>query len=128
MQEKEMIERIKFLCEARSWTVYRLAKESGITYSTLCTMLHKANAPSFSTLTKICSGFHITLAEFFDPDNEAASLTEEEKKHLSRWNRLSDNYQIVVQKYMDFLLATQDENIPLPPRAPYIKAKSDAKE
>ena len=128
MQEKEIIERIKSLCAARSWSVYRLAKESGITYSTLCTMLHKANAPSFSTLTKICSGLHITLAEFFDPDSEISPLSEEEKDLLSCWNRLSGNYQIMVQKYMDFLLATQDEDIPLPPRVPYIKAKSDAKE
>ena len=30
MQEHEVIERIKALCESRGWTNYRLAKESGI--------------------------------------------------------------------------------------------------
>ena len=35
MQNFAVIARIQELCNARGWTYYRLAKESGITYSTL---------------------------------------------------------------------------------------------
>lgn len=35
MSENKINGRIRKLCEDRAWTVYRLAKESGITYSTL---------------------------------------------------------------------------------------------
>lgn len=43
MQNFAVIARIQELCNARGWTYYRLAKESGITYSTLSTMLNKEN-------------------------------------------------------------------------------------
>ena len=107
MQESEIIERIKALCQARSWTSYRLAKESGITYSTLCTMLHKVNTPSIPTLIKICDGFGITLSEFFDKDNDTAFLSDEQKDHLDRWNRLTDENKSIAEKYIDFFLSQQ---------------------
>lgn len=107
MQESEIIERIKALCQARSWTSYRLAKESGITYSTLCTMLHKVNSPSIPTLIKICDAFGITLGEFFDKDNDTALLTDEQKTHLLQWNSLSEENKSMVEKYIDFLISQQ---------------------
>lgn len=110
MQENEIIERIISLCESRSWSLYRLAKESGITYSTLCTMLHKANSPSIPTLIKICNGFGITLTQFFDIENDSAILTESDRKHFEQWNRLSPENQQIAEKYIDFLLSDQDKN------------------
>ena len=97
MQEHEVIERIKALCKSRGWTNYRLAKESGITYSTLCTMLNKAYAPSISTLIKICNGFGITLAQFFDENFE----------HLQLWDSLSEENRAAAEKYLRFLLSEQ---------------------
>ena len=104
MQESDIIERIKALCEARSWTHYRLAKESGITYSTLCTMIHKTNAPSIPTLLKICKGFGITPAEFFDVDSPRAFLSEEAITHIHLWEQLSKDDKSNVEKYINFLL------------------------
>lgn len=109
MQENEIIERIQSLCKARSWTFYRLAKESGITYSTLCTMLHKANTPSIPTLIKICNGFGISLAQFFDADDERALLTDAESAHLLRWNKLSEENRKIAEKYIDYLLSEQQK-------------------
>lgn len=108
MQEKDIIGRIIALCEARSWTVYRLAKESNITYSTLCTMLHKANSPSIGTLIKICNGFGISLSEFFDKENDCILLSDNEKEHLSRWNKLTVENQITVKKYIEYLISQQE--------------------
>ena len=108
MQEHEVIERIKSLCDARSWTFYRLAKESGITYSTLCTMLHKSNAPSLSTLIRICDGFGISLAQFFDDDNDQARLTDEQKNLLCQWDGLSKENRLTAGKYISFLLSQQE--------------------
>ena len=109
MQEYDIIKRIISICEARSWTSYRLAKESGITYSTLCTMLHKANAPSIPTLIKICNGFGITLSEFFDEDEDHALLTDSQKAHLAQWNSLSAENQVIAGKYIDYLLSQQEK-------------------
>ena len=80
MTEQDIIIRIRTLCEARNWTIYRLAKESGITYSTLCTLLNKSTAPSMGTLGKICDGFGISPKQFFDTDDATALLTPEQKK------------------------------------------------
>lgn len=107
MQEREIIERINTLCSVRGWSFYRLAKESGITYSTLCTMLHKATAPSIPTLVKLCKGFGITLSEFFDADNDTALLTQEQKSFLRLWNSLSPENQKAAGKYLSFLRETQ---------------------
>lgn len=109
MQEQEIIERIKTLCGVRGWSLYRLAKESGITYSTLCTMLHKATAPSIPTLVKLCKGFGITLSEFFDTGNGAALLTREQRDFLRLWNSLSTDNQQAAEKYMCFLLEIQTQ-------------------
>lgn len=108
MRECDIIERIKAICVARSWSFYRLAKKSGITYSTLCTMLHKANAPSMSTLIKICNGLEITLAEFFDEGNERVLLTDTQRKHLDNWDALSIENRQIVDNYIRFLLTEQD--------------------
>lgn len=107
MHEYEVIARIQELCLARSWTFYRLAKESGIPYSTLCTMLHKANAPSIPTLIKICNGFGISLSQFFDTGSDAARLTEVEKAHLSLWAKLTPENRTAAARYVEYLLSTQ---------------------
>ena len=107
MEELEIIERIKHLCEARNWTMYRLAKQSGITYSTLCTMLHKSTAPSIPTLVRLCRGFDISLSEFFDTDGGWATLSSAQKDHLELWDTLSEANREATEKYMQYLLSEQ---------------------
>ena len=107
MQENEIISRIHTLCNIRGWSVYRLAKESGIAYSTLCTMLHKGNTPSVSTLVRICNGFRISIGEFFDEDSQHAALTAEENSCLSLWNSLSQENRAQSMRYMELLLRDQ---------------------
>ena len=43
MNEINPLERIQQLCDERGWSYYQLAKASGITYSTLNTMVNKQN-------------------------------------------------------------------------------------
>ena len=105
MSGKELNERIRELCRERSWTVYRLAKESGITYSTLSTMLNQENTPTLPTLAKLCDAFGITLAQFFEGDFAALVLTPEHKAHLERWERLTPEEQQGMERYIDYLLA-----------------------
>ena len=102
-----MIKRIIELCDARGWTIYRLAKESDITYSTLSTLINKVNMPSMSTLSKLCHGFNITLSQFFDTNNCDKRLSDKEKKHLDRWNALTDGNQNKIDDYIDYLLTKQ---------------------
>ena len=100
MQEFDVVGRIQELCQARSWTYYRLAKASGIPYSTLSTMLHKTNVPSVPSLMKICDGLGITLAQFFSDQDETAKLTADQKQCLSIWNRLDSTGKELASAYM----------------------------
>ena len=53
---------IKKLMEERGWTDYRLAKESGLSHSTVTNMFNRNNAPTLPTLEAVCRAFGITLA------------------------------------------------------------------
>lgn len=109
MNDFDVIDRIRSLCEARSWTYYRLAKESGIPYSTLSTMLHKTNVPSVPSLMKICEGLGITLAQFFSDQDETAKLTADQKDCLSLWNGLDARSKALASTYMQGLMDRQEQ-------------------
>ncbi len=107
MQNFAVVERIKELCSARSWTYYRLAKESGISYSTLNTMLNKTKSPSIATLCHICDGFGITLSQFFSDEDESVFFTPEQKAHLALWDSLSEQGKQLANTYIQGLLDMQ---------------------
>ena len=108
MNEFDVIGRIRELCVARSWSYYRLATDSGIPYSRLSTMLHKPYTPTVPSLTKICDGLGITLAQFFSDQDESAKLTKKQKECLSRWDKLDQHGQELALAYMDGLLDYQN--------------------
>lgn len=107
MQDFAVIARIRELCSARGWTYYRLAKQSGIPYSTLSTMLSKENMPSIPTLEKLCRGFGISLCQFFAEDGGWAALTDAQKAHLEQWDRLDEQSRAAAERYIAFLLQEQ---------------------
>lgn len=107
MREITVVNHIKRICEERSWSCYRLAKESGIAYSTLSTMFHKTKAPSIHTLEKLCGAFGMTLAQFFDTAEEQ-TFDPRVADYLRRWEQLTPENRDAAEKYLDFLLYGQD--------------------
>ena len=97
MEDIFVIERIKELCQLKGWTCYKLAKESGIPYSSLNTMLNKQHIPSMNNLIKICEGFNITLSQFFD---SMEAPTDEQTKVLNLWNLLDKRSKKLALTYM----------------------------
>ena len=84
----DVLERLRRLMEARGWTMYRLAKESGLTESTIANIYRRNAIPSIDTLEKICQGFGITLSQFF-ADAELVELTEDLKEVFENWRTLT---------------------------------------
>ena len=76
MIEEIVFNRITELLEYNNWTPYKLAKESGIPYSSLNNLLNKKNCPTIVTLEKICDGFHISLGDFFDFTKSPVKISE----------------------------------------------------
>ena len=100
MNEINPIERIRELCGERGWTLYHLSKASGITYSTLSTLINKQNMPSLSTLYKLCRGFGISITDFFEPDKSLGGLTDEQAQCLSLFTQLSNEDRQLVLAYI----------------------------
>ena len=46
----DVLQKIKELMEERGWSLYKLAKESGIPYSSLNSLFQKNNQPTITTL------------------------------------------------------------------------------
>jgi len=96
MESTGIVNRIKQIMEESSWSEYKLAKESGLSQSTVSHLLKRNNAPNFTTVEAICRAFSITLAQFFSEEGEAIVLTEEQRKHLLQWGQMSDEQKAII--------------------------------
>lgn len=76
------------LMKERGWTAYRLAKESGLSESTLANIFKRNTVPSIATLEAVCAAFGISLAQFF-AENEMVELTPELKDLFDHWVSLT---------------------------------------
>jgi transcriptional regulator with XRE-family HTH domain len=70
------------------WSEYRLAKNSGLSESTIANIYRRNTVPSITTLEAICKSFGITLSQFF-AENEMIELTPEVKELLNFWMPLT---------------------------------------
>lgn len=105
MREEYVLQKIKELLDERGWTLYRLAKEAGVSYSTLSNTFQRDNVPSIPTLIQVCEGFGITLTEFFDEDGVAVKqLTASDEHLLADFHRLSKDHKKLLTAYMQGLL------------------------
>lgn len=104
MEHNKLLTKIQQLLDERNWSLYKLAKESNIPYSSLNSLFLKNNQPTVATLEKICDGFHITLSEFFSEDTpyrrETPIITKEEQEILDAFRGLSNKDK---QKYLEII-------------------------
>ena len=81
-------ERIRQLMSERQWSEYKLAKEAGLSQSTIANLFKRNTVPSVTTLESICKGFGITLSQFFC-DGNLIELSDEQKDLFDRWVTLA---------------------------------------
>lgn len=84
----DVLNRLKELREDRGWSVYKLAKLSGIPQSTIATWYQKNLYPPIDKLEILCDTFGISLSEFFSTGN-VKSLSDEQLSLLNCWNLLT---------------------------------------
>ena len=93
-------ERIRKLMDERQWSEYRLAKESGLSQSTIANFFKRNTVPSITTLESICNGFGITLSHFFC-DGNLIELSDEQKELFDRWVALTKNQKKLLFDLID---------------------------
>lgn len=105
--ENYVIDRMNELLDERNWTVYRLAKESGIAYSSLNNIFVRRTIPSVLTLEKICHGFQITLSEFFGTNTPVIQtsdmLTSDEREIIEIYRTLCKSDKKLFTAYLQGL-------------------------
>lgn len=84
----DVLDRLRELLRERSWTEYRLAKECGLSESTIHNIYRRNAQPSIYTLETICKGFGITLSQFF-AEGEMVEMTPELKALFEGWRPLT---------------------------------------
>lgn len=91
-----VLERILQLRNERNWSEYRLSEESGIAQTTISSWFKKDIYPSIPSLEKICKAYNISMAQFFNFNNEAVALTKEQFQLIENWNKLERNQQLII--------------------------------
>lgn len=91
--------RLRKLMADRGWTEYRLAKESGLSQSTLANIFSRNTVPSIATLEMICKAFQITLAQFF-AESDLVEMTPDLKDLFDNWVSLSPEQKDAVRRVL----------------------------
>ncbi|MGI6000650.1 hypothetical protein B5E77_05410 [Lachnoclostridium sp. An131] len=100
-EENFCIKRIKELMEKNGYNTYRLAKQSGISLSTLSSMFEHNTEPRIETLEKICSACNISVAQFFE--RSSRDLSKEQDEILKIFDSLSRKHKDMARSYLLFL-------------------------
>ncbi len=80
--------RIKELMDKRGWTIYELSQRSGLAQTTISNMWKRNTEPTILSLRALCSGFGITLSQFF-AEGDMVELTPDQKAFFTHWSALS---------------------------------------
>ena len=97
----DTLERIRQYMTERGWTEYRLAKESGLSHSTISNMFSRQTAPSVPTLEAICQGFGITLSQFFAESDRMVELTDEQMGMFQQWTKLTARQKELIAEIIE---------------------------
>lgn len=97
-----VLDRINELRKERGWSIYKLSEESGVSQSTLSNMFVRNTNPSITTLSMICDGFGITLAEFFDCSIDKTNHNE--LILLSNYRKLNEKEKNIIHSLIDNIL------------------------
>ena len=81
-------ERLRQLLNERGWSEYKLAKRCGLTETTGALILNREKVPSITPLETFCSGFGITMSQFF-AEGDMIEITPELKELFENWVNLT---------------------------------------
>lgn len=102
----DVLARIQELRESREWSVYKLAKLSGIPQSTIATWYQKNLYPPIDKIEILCNTFQISLHDFFSSE-DFNGLSTDQKNLLTKWDQLSEKERNAIYSIINLLLASK---------------------
>ena len=97
-------DRLQQLMDERGLNKYSLAQRSGLSWNTIKNIFSRSTNPTVTTLSLLCDGLGITLAQFFDEGDGGSYLTAEQQHLINRWDQLSDREKATVNSVVDTIL------------------------
>ena len=94
----ELGEKLKYFRESKKMSIYRLALDADISQGHLSDLENGRSQPTIATLKRLLAPLGITLAEFFNEDNEVSILTEKEKELVALYRTMpNDRAEVFIQ-------------------------------
>ncbi len=104
----DVLSRLTELRTAKGLSVYKISKLSEIPQSTIATWYQKQIYPPIDKLECICSVLDISLADFFNTEEERYIADKCDISLLKKWHLLSSEEKIVLLSLIDLLLSNKN--------------------
>ena len=104
----DVSKRLNELMTERGLNTYSLARKSKLSWNTVRNYSVRNTKPTLATLSMLCDGLGITLAQFFDTDGNAVQLTSEQQHLVNRWNKLSEEEKQVFSSMLDIVILNKE--------------------
>jgi transcriptional regulator with XRE-family HTH domain len=100
----DILEKITKLRLEHHWSMYQLAKKSGLPQSTISSWYNNNMLPTIHSLQCICDAFDISLSQFFlDDSSDTVKLNEKQIRLLNATSKLNDKQQDALYNFIDTL-------------------------
>ena len=106
----DVLQRLTEIREAKGYSVYRLAKLSGIPQSTIATWYQKALYPPIDKIERLCEAMDISLSTFFNVDDFEYKVNRDEAELLKGFALLSTQEQDIIRSVMQQFLLLHKQN------------------
>lgn len=109
---RTMIVTLKKLCQQKNMTPHAVAKEAGISTSTISYLLNGKTKPQVYTILVLCNVLGVTVSELFDSKDNGVftgDIAGEEEKLIDCYRHLSDKKKEMLRIYVDMLLRYNGE-------------------
>ncbi|MCC8044405.1 MAG: helix-turn-helix transcriptional regulator [Clostridiales bacterium] len=102
--------RIEELCAKKDISKYRLERRSGVSASNINRYIEGSRIPTVETLAKLCTGFDMTLSEFFEnlPGCEHPASDDPREILLEIWEKLDQSGQKSMISFGRFLVDSEE--------------------
>ncbi|MBQ7433513.1 MAG: helix-turn-helix domain-containing protein [Lachnospiraceae bacterium] len=107
----DVLTRLTELRTAKGLSVYKLSKLSEIPQSTIATWYQKQLYPPIDKLECICAVLGISLADFFNTEEERYLADKQDIALLERWHLLTSKEREVVLSMIDLLLSNHKKSV-----------------
>lgn len=98
----EMIEALNRICHEKKISWNTLAKESGLSSSTISYLMRGKSRPQVYTILMLCNVLGVRFSELFE-ESDAVNECENEEKLLEVYRGLTDEKREMLRTYIDML-------------------------